>query len=91
MTGFRVGDTVAACRRLEGIDVPVVPAGTIGTVAATTVFGNPKRVHFTVADTWGTKRFRVRVRRGDVEPADVEPVDVEPSSIDVPADADRQV
>lgn len=77
MTGFRAGDTVAACRRLEGIDVPVVPEGTIGTVASTTVFGNPKRVHFTVSDTWGTERFRVRVRRGDVEPVDVEQVDVD--------------
>lgn len=69
MTVFRAGDVVAARRRLEGVDVPVVPAGAVGTVAATTLFGTPKRVHFTVADTWGTKRFHVRVRRGDVTPA----------------------
>ena len=49
--------------------MPVVPAGAVGRVTTTTVFGNPKRVHFAVADTWGTKRFQVRVRRGDVEQA----------------------
>lgn len=69
MAGFRRGDVVAARRRIEGVDVPVVPAGAVGRVTTTTVFGNPKRVHFAVADTWGTKRFQVRVHRGDVEQA----------------------
>ncbi|MGU3652602.1 hypothetical protein [Mycolicibacterium sp. A43C] len=55
-------------------------------MASTTVFGNPKRVHFTVSDTWGTKRFRVRVRRGDVEPVNVEPVNVDEN-----ADAQREM
>lgn len=67
MARFRAGDVVAARRRIEEVDVPVVPAGAVGRVTTTTVFGNPKRVHFAVADTWGTKRFHVRVRRGDVE------------------------
>ncbi|MGW0163368.1 hypothetical protein ACWDUN_29005 [Mycobacterium sp. NPDC003323] len=66
MTGFHKGDVVAARRRIEGVDVPIVPAGAVGTVTTTTVFGNPKRVHFAVSDTWGIKRFQVRVRRGEV-------------------------
>ena len=65
--GFRKGDVVTACRRIEGIDVPVVPAGTTGTVTTTTLFGSPKRVHFELSDGWGEKSFQVRVRRGDVE------------------------
>jgi len=61
------GDVVKARRRIEGMDVPVVPAGTTGTVTATTVLGRPKRVSFVVSDGFGLKRFRVYVRSGDVE------------------------
>lgn len=68
--GYRKGDVVTARRRIEGIDVPVVPAGATGTVTTTTLFGSPKRVHFEVSDGWGEKSFQVRVRRGDVAPGD---------------------
>lgn len=64
---YRKGDVVTTRRRIEGIDVPVVPRGTSGTVTTTTLFGSPKRVHFEVSDGWGPKSFQVRVRRGDVE------------------------
>ncbi|CDO23166.1 hypothetical protein BN978_03646 [Mycolicibacterium mageritense DSM 44476 = CIP 104973] len=62
----RKGDTVTARRRIEGMDVPPVPAGTPGTVVATTVLGRPKTVFFAVSDVWGTKRFHVTVGPGDV-------------------------
>ncbi|MHA3021550.1 hypothetical protein ACXPWS_14970 [Mycobacterium sp. BMJ-28] len=64
----RKGDSVTARRQIEGIDVPLVPAGSTGTVVATTVFGRPKRVQFVVADGWGDKHFQVEVGRGDVAP-----------------------
>jgi hypothetical protein len=44
-----------------------VPAGTVGTVKATTVLGKPKTVFFALTTGWGEKRFTVNVRRGDVE------------------------
>lgn len=62
----RKGDTVTARRKIEGMDVPVVPEGTTGTVVATTALGRPKTVFFKVNDGWGLKRFQVTVRRGDV-------------------------
>ncbi|MBE1548619.1 hypothetical protein GGC64_002643 [Mycobacterium sp. OAS707] len=49
------------------MNVPEVPAGTVGTVEATTVLGKPKTVFFALATGWGEKRFTVNVRRGDVE------------------------
>ena len=63
----RKGDAVIARRRIEGMDVPLVPAGAGGTVQTTTMFDKPKRVFFAVSDGWGVKRFHVNVRRGDVE------------------------
>jgi hypothetical protein len=63
----RKGDSVTALRQIQGIDVPLVPAGSHGTVKATTLFGKPKRVFFAASDGWGLKRFHVDVRRGDVE------------------------
>ncbi|MDH6199157.1 hypothetical protein M2272_005825 [Mycobacterium frederiksbergense] len=63
----RKGDSVTACRQIEGVDVPLVPAGAMGTVVKTTLFGRPKRVHFRVSDVWGVKSFQVEVGRGDVE------------------------
>lgn len=63
----RKGDSVTARRQIEGIDVPLVPAGATGTVVKTTLFGRPKRVHFVVSDGWGDKSFQVEVYRGDVE------------------------
>lgn len=66
-TRCRIGETVIACRQLVGMDVPVVPVGSSGTVVAATLLGRPKRVLFTVNDGWGTKRFELCVRRGDVE------------------------
>ncbi|SCX18899.1 hypothetical protein SAMN02799620_02580 [Mycolicibacterium fluoranthenivorans] len=62
----RKGDVVTARRRIEGMDVPAVPAGSTGTVVSTSVFGRPKRVQFVVADAWGDKHFQVEVGRGDV-------------------------
>jgi len=49
------------------MNVPEVPAGTVGTVKATTVLGKPKTVFFALTTGWGEKRFTVDVRRGDVE------------------------
>jgi hypothetical protein len=63
----RKGDAVIARRKIEGIDVPLVPAGARGTVQTTTIFGKPKKVFFAVSDGWGLKRFHVDVRPGDVE------------------------
>lgn len=62
----RKGDEVTARRQIEGMDVPLVPAGSTGTVVSTSLFGRPKRVQFVVADAWGDKHFQVEVRRGDV-------------------------
>lgn len=61
------GDAVTARRRIEGMNVPLVPAGSRGTVQATTIFGRPKSVFFAVNDGWGLKRFHVDVHRGDVD------------------------
>ena len=63
----RKGTAVTACHQIEGMNVPIVPAGTRGTVLTTTMFGRPKEVFFAVSDGWGVKRFHVRVGRGDVQ------------------------
>jgi hypothetical protein len=49
------------------MNVPEVPADTVGTVKTTTVLGKPKTVFFALATGWGEKRFTVAVRRGDVQ------------------------
>jgi hypothetical protein len=49
------------------MNVPEVPAGTVGTVKTTTILGKPKTVFFALATGWGEKRFTVAVRRGDVQ------------------------
>ncbi|WP_156752252.1 hypothetical protein [Mycobacterium sp. ACS1612] len=64
---YRKGDSIIARRRIEGMNVPEVPVGSVGTVESTTVLGKPKKVHFSLATGWGPKRFTVDVRRGDVE------------------------
>lgn len=64
----RKGDAVTACRQIEGMNVPAVPAGSQGTVVATTLLGKPKRVEFVIADEWGRKQFEVDVDHGDVKP-----------------------
>lgn len=63
---YRTGDGVTAVRQIEGMDVPLVPAGSRGTVVTTTMFGEPKTVAFTVSDGWGLKKFHVNVAKGDV-------------------------
>ena len=75
MSGYHIGDAVAARHPLQGFDMLVVPAGTVGTVATTTVFGNPKQVCFAVSDIWGVKRIHLRVHHGDVEATTAEPND----------------
>jgi hypothetical protein len=62
----RRGDAVIARQKIQGMDRPLVPAGSEGTVVATTMLGRPKKVFFAVSDGWGLKRFEVPVRRGDV-------------------------
>jgi hypothetical protein len=52
---------------IADMDVPEVPAGSVGTVVATTVLGKPKKVHFALKTAWGPKQFHVDVRRGDVD------------------------
>jgi hypothetical protein len=63
----RRGDIVIARRQIEGMDVPLIPAGSRGTVVTTTMFGRPKRVFFAVSDGWGLKRFQVSVRSNEVK------------------------
>jgi hypothetical protein len=65
---YRKGDSIIARRQIEGMNVPEVPAGTVGTVKTTTILGKPKTVFFALATGWGEKRFTVAVRRGDVQP-----------------------
>jgi hypothetical protein len=64
---YRKGDSIVARRQIEGMNVPEVPAGSVGTVKSTTILGKPKTVFFSLATGWGEKRFTVDVRRGDVE------------------------
>jgi hypothetical protein len=66
---YRKGESIVARRQIDGMNVPEVPAGTVGTVEATTLFGKPKRVFFALATGWGEKRFTVEVHRGDVQKA----------------------
>ena len=47
----------------EGMDVPEVPAGSVGTVVATTLLGRPKVVHFALQTAYGAKQFDVDVHR----------------------------
>jgi hypothetical protein len=63
---YHEGDRVTAQREIEGIDVPPVAPGTVGTVVATTVFGRPKKVFFAIQTGWGPKRFNVNVGPQDV-------------------------
>lgn len=63
---YHKGDQVTAQREIEGMDVPPVAPGTTGTVVATTLFGQPKRVFFAIQTVWGPKRFHVDVGRRDV-------------------------
>jgi hypothetical protein len=63
----RRGDAVIARQKIQGMDRPLVPAGSRGTVLTTTMLGRPKKVFFAVSDGWGLKRFEVAVRRGDVD------------------------
>jgi len=65
---YRKGDAVTACRQIDGMNVPMVPAGSPGTVVATTLLGRPKRVAFAIVDEWGSKQFEVEVENGDVKP-----------------------
>jgi hypothetical protein len=67
---YRKGDSIIARRLIEGMNVPEVPAGTVGTVETTTMLGKPKTVFFELATMWGEKRFSVDVRPGDVQRVD---------------------
>ncbi|MGX9791782.1 hypothetical protein [Mycobacterium sp. MMS18-G62] len=58
---------MTARRMIADMNVPEVPAGSVGTVVATTMLGQPKRVHFALNTVWGPKQFHVEVRRGDVD------------------------
>jgi hypothetical protein len=67
----RKGDVIVARRQVEGMDVPLVPAGARGTVVTTTMSGRPKRVFFAVSDGWGLKalpRQRLSGRRRVANP-----------------------
>jgi hypothetical protein len=64
---YRKGDSIVARRQIDGMNVPEVPAGSVGTVKTTTMLGKPKTVFFALATGWGEKRFTVAVQRGDVE------------------------
>lgn len=64
---YRKGESIIARRQIDGMNVPEVPAGTVGTVKTTTILGKPKTVFFALATGWGEKRFTVEVRRGDVQ------------------------
>jgi hypothetical protein len=64
---YHKGDRVTARRKIEDFDVPQVMPGTTGTVAATTLFGRPKKVFFSIQTVWGPKRFQASVDRRDVE------------------------
>ena len=66
---YRKGDSIIARRQIDGMNVPEVPVGSVGTVESTTVLGKPKTVFFALDTGWGPKRFTVDVRPGDVEPA----------------------
>ena len=67
---YRKGESIIARRQIDGMNVPEVPAGTVGTVEAATLLGKPKRVFFALATGWGEKRFTVEVHRGDVQRVD---------------------
>jgi hypothetical protein len=64
---YKRGDKVTARSEIDGINVPDVPAGSTGTVVATTLLGRPKTVHFALETAWGTKQFHVGVHRRNVD------------------------
>jgi hypothetical protein len=49
------------------MNAPDVPAGSVGTVVATTLMGKPKTVHFALDTPWGPKQFQIGVHRRNVE------------------------
>lgn len=67
MRRFKTGDQVTARETIGGINVPDVPAGTVGTVVETTLTGKPKTIHFALETPWGPKRFDVGVHRRRVD------------------------
>jgi hypothetical protein len=64
---YKPGDTVTARRPIDGMNVPEVPAGAVGTVVATTLLGRPKTLHFALDTEWGPKQFDVGVHRRNVD------------------------
>jgi hypothetical protein len=58
---------VTARSPIDGINVPDVPAGSEGTVVATTLLGKPKRLHFALQTAFGPKQFEVGVHRRHVD------------------------
>jgi hypothetical protein len=64
---FKRGDQVTARRAIGGMNAPDVPAGSVGTVVATTLMGKPKTVHFALDTPWGPKQFQIGVHRRNVE------------------------
>jgi hypothetical protein len=64
---YKKGDTVTARSEISGMNVPEVPAGSTGTIVATTLLGKPKTIHFALETPWGPKQFQVGVHRGNVD------------------------
>jgi hypothetical protein len=64
---YKRGDKVTACSGIDGINVPDVPAGSTGTVVATTLMGRPKTIHFALETAFGPKQFDVGVHRRHVD------------------------
>jgi hypothetical protein len=54
---------VTARSGIDGMNVPDVPAGSVGTVIETTLLGKPKTVHFELKTAFGPKQFEVGVHR----------------------------
>lgn len=71
MRRYKRGDKVTARSAIDGINVPDVPAGSVGTVVATTVLGKPKTLHFSLETAFGPKQFDVGVHRRGVDLARV--------------------
>ena len=67
MRRYKRGDTVTACSDIDGINVPDVPVGSVGTVVATTFLGRPKTIHFALETAFGPKQFDVGVHRRKVD------------------------
>jgi hypothetical protein len=62
----RKGNRVRAAKDLVEFDSAFVPAGTEGTVVATTVLGSPMRVRFEIDTMVGAKHVTMAVQRGDI-------------------------